>query len=50
MFKILFRMIRVQNQITKEIVYCSLKNMSLHGNGARGDTKCQNFDIFFEES
>ena len=49
MFKILFRMIRVQNQITKEIVYCSLKNMSLHGNGARGDTKCQNFDIFLKK-
>ena len=23
--------------------------MSLHGNGARGDTKCQNFDIFLKK-
>ena len=30
-----------------KIVYCSLKNMSLRGIGARGDTQYQNFNSFF---
>ena len=28
-------------------VYCSLKNISLHGIEAREDTKCRNFNRFF---
>ena len=33
-----------------KIAYYSLKNMSLGGIGARGDTKRQNFNSFFEKS
>ena len=32
-----------------QIVYCSLKNMSLGGIGDCGHTKYQNFDSIFEE-
>ena len=32
-----------------EIVSCSLKNMSLHGDGACRQTKCQSFISLYED-
>ena len=41
--------IKTANKISK-LLYCSLKNMLLHGIEASGDTKkCQNFNSFLEE-
>ena len=45
---VLFTIIHVQNQIF-ESFYCSLQHMLLGVTRARGDTKYQNFDSFYED-